>query len=412
MRTSTIPPQTSPPAVPDSHASASHRTPAKFHLPGLDGLRALAAVAEVAYHALPTHLPGGFTGVDVFFVLSGFLITGLIIDEYDRSGGIAIRRFWLRRFRRLFPAVAATTLVMIPVAMLASTDLLVGIRRQFIGTLTFTFNWTEIAAGSTYFDRWNPSLLRNMWSLAVEQQFYLLWPLLLLLIVRLRRGFRPLLSGAIGALSLAWMVICVANDADLTRIYQGTDTHLFPLMIGATLALALPSPLRAASDQARHGQPSWMIWLRGLLSLAGLAAMFAGFFIISDQSGWAYPWGLLWAAVSAAFVIQGMVDVVSGRWGIGRALAAVLEVAPLRWLGHRSYALYLWHWPVLVVLQSLFPQVNPLIIAVVVLVLSILASALSYRWVETPMRFNGIIDTFKSWFAIPSRAATSTEEAR
>lgn len=181
---SATPEATTPPP-----ASKSGKIP-RYQLRGLDGLRALAALAVLVYHVAPNWMPGGFMGVDVFFVLSGFLITAILAKEKHRTGKIRLGRFWAKRFRRLFPAVTLTVLVTVPLAALVNRDFLVGIGRQVIGSLTFTYNWLNIFFGQSYFDRANPQFFSNMWTLAVEQQFYLFWPLILLLVFRLRGRYR------------------------------------------------------------------------------------------------------------------------------------------------------------------------------------------------------------------------------
>ncbi|MEO7060002.1 MAG: acyltransferase [Lapillicoccus sp.] len=205
---------------------------------GLDGLRALAIAAVVAYHLDPTWLPGGFLGVDVFFVVSGFLITTLLVRESARPGGIAFGRFWVRRARRLLPALVVCVGVCVLVARLVHPDLLVHLGRQVVGALTFSTNWVEISAGSSYFDQTAPQLFMNMWSLAVEEQFYLVWPLVVagLVAAALRPRVRVGMTLGVAALSTALMAWGFVAGQDPTRVYYGTDTHVMGLMLGAALA--------------------------------------------------------------------------------------------------------------------------------------------------------------------------------
>lgn len=165
-----LPATASPPAPSNSQVSK-----ASYRILGLDGLRAVGCAAVLLYHLLPEAAPGGFLGVDVFFVLSGFLITALLVRDYEKFGKVRIPRFWLRRIRRLSPAVAATGFSCTIIALFVSRDFLVGIKSPLAGVLTFTYNWLKIFKGEDYFTMSNPDLFTNMWSLAVEQQFYLFW---------------------------------------------------------------------------------------------------------------------------------------------------------------------------------------------------------------------------------------------
>ena len=375
----------------------------KFRLPGLDGLRAIAAIAVLFYHLMPQYVSGGFTGVDVFFVLSGFLITALLIHQKDKTDSLQVGHFWLKRIRRLFPAVTATTVIMIPVAALVSTDLLVGIRRQFAGSLTFTYNWVQIAHGTSYFETQTPELLRNMWSLAVEQQFYIFWPLLLALVLMLPYRWRTFGPAILASASIAEMVILSQTGADVSRIYEGSDTHIFGLMLGAMIALSAPHPMRALTVRERLGQDPRHILIRGWAAWAGLLLVVLCFFVVDDAAAWTYPWGLLVCSLGCVLFIQGMLDTVSGVPGPGRMLAQILELKPLVWLGERSYSIYLWHWPILVVLRMAFPQLTVCWMALAVFTLTLIAATLSYHFVEIPMRYQGIWATLKAWFGVTGR---------
>jgi len=358
--------------------------PAATHgprIPGLDGLRAIAVVAVVAFHLAPAWVPGGFLGVDVFFVVSGFLITTLLLREIASTSWIQLPRFWVRRARRLLPALVLVLVTCIPVARLVEPDLTVGIGRQLLGALTFSTNWVEIAAGTDYFDEAQPELLRILWSLAIEEQFYLAWPVLLVVVLVAVRSaawrVRTVLAAALlSVLAMTFLVAPVhGSGADPTRVYYGTDTHAFGLLLGAALTLrwvkASPA-LRGA--RARVLPP---------LALAGLVTMFL---LLRSESPLTHPLGLLAASLLAlVLVLACQAARTEPTWFV-----AALETRGLRWVGERSYGIYLWHWPVsCIVTAAVGAQPGTVWWAVgtgVSVVLTVAAAAASYRWVELPVR--------------------------
>lgn len=194
----------------------------------------------VVYHLFPATLQGGFLGVDVFFVISGFLITSLLLAEHRRTGRIALADFWRRRARRLLPALALVLLVSTSAALFAGKQLLVSIGAQLMGASFFVANWVYIALGTDYFAGQDPELFRNTWSLAIEEQFYVLLPLVLIFALRMRsRATRVLFFALFGGGSALWMSALFAQGAAATRVYFGTDTHVFGLLLGVALACAL-----------------------------------------------------------------------------------------------------------------------------------------------------------------------------
>ncbi|MDU0968172.1 MAG: acyltransferase family protein [Actinomycetaceae bacterium] len=394
------------PTTPEGTDAGTLEAPKRrFHLRGLDGLRAIACIGVVLYHFFPRVMPGGFLGVDVFFVLSGFLITGLLIEERRSTGRISLTQFWLRRVRRLFPAILTMILLTVPVTWLISRDLLVGIRSQVVGALAFVYNWVTIASGATYFAQQTPRLYMNVWSLSVEEQFYLFWPLILVALFAFEaklRGRRmalvPWLLALVSILIMQGLVIHGAHTgaADPTRAYMGTDSHSFGLMLGAGLALYMRRPLAPAMRRLTATQ----INVRGLISWAGLVVIIITFFVIPDDAGWTYPWGCLIACLGVVAFLQGCVDEVAGRVGPSQALVGLVDVAPARWVGQRSYGIYLWHWPVIVLLEAMFPQARLGVMALVASALSVGLAAASYTLVETPMRRNGFVATVRSWVMV------------
>jgi peptidoglycan/LPS O-acetylase OafA/YrhL len=352
------------------------------HIPGLDGLRALAVLAVIGFHLWPRQVPGGFLGVDVFFVISGFLITTLLLRERDRTGRLDLRNFWLRRARRLLPALVVVVVTSVAVARLVDGDLLVGIQRQVAGALTFSSNWLEIGAGSDYFDDSAPALFVTFWSLAVEEQFYLLWPLLFLVLTFAARTPRRRVRVAAGlaVVSAALMAVLFEPGANPTRVYYGTDTHSFGLMIGAAVAFAFPGEVGVL------GQRRWQrlrVWT-GFVALAGLALLFVS---VDSDSAATYRGGIVLASVLSAVA-------VSALPGAPTAFTQLNRIRPLAWVGERSYGIYLWHWPVILVVGALLPAVapgDPPSFAAVILSVgaTFVLSEVSYRWIEVPVRREG-----------------------
>uniref|UniRef100_UPI001359531E acyltransferase family protein n=1 Tax=Varibaculum vaginae TaxID=2364797 RepID=UPI001359531E len=382
----------SPPVSAIPPAPRNNQTPkSSYRILGLDGLRAIGCGAVLLYHLLPEVAPGGFLGVDVFFVLSGFLITALLLRDYEKFGKVRIARFWLRRIRRLLPAVAATAFSCTIAGLFVSRDLLVGIKLQLLGVLTFTYNWLKIFKGEDYFNLSNPDLFTNMWSLAVEQQFYLFWPLIILLLVLLPRPLKVLTALSLAAGSAILMGLLAPDD--LNRAYMGSDTHAFGLMIGAALAFTVRTPLARAVTPAKGAQ------VRGLAGTFGFITLLVCFYFVPDQGQYTYPWLTLIVCLAATSVIQAVLAPVIIKKTIISPLVLILDSRPFVWLGERSYGIYLWHWPILVIARTIAPLLNPLINALVVTMASTFLAAVTYRWIENPMRKCGILPTLKRWMS-------------
>ncbi|CAN5337748.1 acyltransferase family protein [soil metagenome] len=359
------------------------------HFPGLDGLRAIAVVLVMLFHLLPGSVVGGYVGVDLFFVISGFLITGLLVRERRSVGRLQLRSFWVRRARRLLPALAVVLLVTSSVALVLGGDVLVGLGRQLLGATTFSYNWLDIAGGTQYFNDTTPELFRNLLSLAVEEQFYLLWPLVVvgLLVVR-RARTRVGVAVALGALSLGAMVTLFAIGASPTRVYYGTDTHSFGLAIGSALALAVdarpPSTWRPA---LRRTLP-----VAGLLSIAGIVVIAL---TLTEDGALVYRGGLALVAILTAIAIAACI-------APGSLLGRALELEPVRWVGQRSFGLYLWHWPLYVLLGVALPQFTTdrdglQLLGGAAACLTAVAATLSYRFAETPIRSVGFRAAIRAW---------------
>lgn len=360
------------------------------YISGLDGLRALAVASVIAYHVFPGVVKGGFLGVDVFFVISGFLITTLLLREDRAYNFINLKAFWQRRIRRLVPALVVLILVVVPAALAVHRDLLVGIRRQVIGALTFSTNWLEIAHGSSYFDQTTPNLFKNFWSLAIEEQFYLFWPLLMLVVLALLPSWCSRLAlASVIAVTSAGLMMVLFNGEALTTLYYGTHTHIFGIAIGIGLAFLWADPsARVLGQEHWRRYSSWYGW-----AALGLLAVFI--FILPDTGPWAYMGGMFIASLLAAVVIGAMI-------APGSMLALIGEGRVLRWIGTRSYGLYLWHWPVLVISGVAFPVAvgSPAYVgrSLVALLVTAIVCEVSYRYLETPVRRRGIRASLRSFY--------------
>ena len=389
---------------PESKEVKRNRRARLRQVKGLDGLRGLAVLAVVIYHFFGDIMPGGYLGVDMFFVLSGFLITSLLVREFRVSGRISLKDFWVRRFRRILPAALTVLIICTSIVALIGGDLAVGIREQFLGTFFFVNNWTQIATSQSYFADNEIQVFAHYWSLAVEEQFYVIWPLLIFGIFAIsRRQPRRLPIAVSLLLAIAsgvamWLIYTPGEDP--TRVYYGTDTHAFGLLIGAVLSLMLTSTKEnpEADSWASPGKSERV--LAGTIGFLALAGYIAQLFLMPDDADFTYRGGLVLTSVLGALIIWGVVR------GFG-PLKWIFSTAVMRWLGQRSFSLYLWHWPVVMILRALFDNNHasekPWILGLVAVPISFLLAELSYQFVENPFRRGGYKKTWKGfWAARPS----------
>ena len=347
-------------------------------MPGIDGLRALAVAAVFLYHADSSWLPGGFLGVDVFFVISGYLITSLLLAELDKTGRVALLRFWAGRARRLLPALFLLLAVCLIVGATVERGRLVGLRGDALSAIFYYANWHFVFGHESYFAQFGrPGLLRHLWSLAVEEQFYLLWPPLFLVVMRAgRRVLAPALIALAALASTALMWKLYHPGTDTSRIFYGTDTRAAPLLIGVLLAyLWRPSSLPSGHRQ-RARDPRWI----GPASVLGLAAVIYMFATVHDYDQRLYQGGFLVLALATAVLLATIVHPAST---LGRLLASRVP----RWIGERSYGIYLWHWPILVFTR---PGVDVHLARGILIpaqaAATVIVAAVSYRFVEQPIR--------------------------
>jgi peptidoglycan/LPS O-acetylase OafA/YrhL len=347
-------------------------------MPGVDGLRALAVLAVFVYHFHNGGgwLPGGFLGVDVFFVISGYLITSLLLSEYRKEGRVDLVRFWLRRARRLLPAVFVLIGVVMVLAPFFDFGQLSTLRTDALASMGYVTNWALIFGHQSYFEAFaRPSLFRHLWSLAVEEQFYLLWPLAFAFCMT-RFGHRRLLVGVIlGAIASSLLMAILFDPANPNRVFYGTDTRATPLLIGVALAFVWhPERLKPKTGLMAP------IALNAIGAF-GLVMVMITFLTVHDYDLSLYHGGFLLLSVWTALLVAALAHPAAS------SLGRLVGNPALRWLGLRSYSFYLWHWPVLELTR---PGIDvslhgPLLFFLQLAATTLLAD-LSYRYVEQPFR--------------------------
>jgi len=353
------------------------------YMPGLDGLRAIAVLAVIAYHEQLGWAQGGLLGVGVFFTLSGYLITDLLLSGWLSSGSLHLANFWLRRARRLLPALFVMLAVVTAWVTLLDRARLGSLRGSVAAAATYSSNWYQIAQDQSYFARFAaPGPLDHLWSLAVEEQFYLLWPWLLLLglfFVRRRTAnavrWLALPTLAMAAASAVAMLLLYQPGFDPTRIYEGTDTRACELLVGAALAMVWSSGTAGASGKTTRR-------LLDVPGFAGLAVIGLMIWRVGQFSPFLYRGGLVLLGVATAAV-------VAATACPGTVVGAALSWRPLRWIGVRSYGIYLWHYPV-IVLTSPANSTEDLPRAAAQTAASVILAALSWRFIEEPVRHGAI----------------------
>ena len=374
-------PSGSTPQFRPDNPDPGHGTRGFPYIPGLDGIRAIAVIGVLLYHADVVWMPGGFLGVDMFFVLSGFLITSIVLTEIERTGRLDFKRFYIHRARRLLPALIAVLLFSALLAAIFAPDAAAALRRDIPAAFFYVTNWVYVIVDQSYFElTGRPPMLQHLWSLAVEEQFYLIWPAVAVL--AFRRGGRGRVRewAIIGAVASTLIMIVLSllggypDPNDGSRAYFGTDAHAMGLLIGAALATVwVPAKL---STRLNAGA-------RVLIDVAGFAALGLTIAIMMtshSNASWLYWGGFSVFACLVAIVIAATSHPASL---LGKALA----LQPLRYIGQRSYGLYLWHWPVFVVLR---PGIDIPFegVAGVALRLAVTfgLAELSYRYIEMPIR--------------------------
>ena len=364
-------------------AGAKHDRKTKSrYVPALDGLRAFAVLAVIAYHMGLGWAPGGLMGVTVFFVISGYLINGLLVAEREQTGTISLKSFWMRRIRRLFPAIFLSVVGTAALCTIFDHTLLDKMRPDILPSLLFYNNWWQIFRDISYFEAaGNPSPLTHFWSLSIEEQFYVVWPLLLLLMYRIGMK-KQSMSRVVLVLAVASalaMAVLYDPQGDPSRIYYGTDTRAMSLLIGVWLAFMWPSAAFGAEPSMdNRNATTWIGFnIAGVAALAGLVAIVV---FTNGFSAFPYRGGILLTSVLSAVLIAALA--VPKTW-----VARLFELAPLVWIGKRSYGMYLWHFPILLLTTDVNSTTGaPWWMHIVQLVLIFVISELSFRFVEDPIR--------------------------
>ena len=372
------------------------------YITGLDGIRAIAVIMVLAYHLKLALFKSGFLGVTVFFVLSGYLITGILISEVEEEGTIDLKNFWLRRIRRLVPAVMSMAVVIIFVSAVVNRIIFTKGCKDFLASVLGFNNWWQIFNKVSYFEAAGvPSPFTHCWSLAIETQFYLIYPLILLGIYKLvksrgeGRAKRGLLFAGVTLLlaliSVILMIVLFDPQQDASRVYYGTDTRAFSLLFGALLAILweyrmVPRRLSASVNMVL-GSVSFVVLL--VMTIA-----------INGSSNFWYRGGQLVGTILTVLVIY----TVSGRktW-----LSRFLSNPVLKWIGDRSYSIYLWHYPIILLISKGIKA--SWWITLIEIVLSVVLAELSYRFIETPIR-HGIIGEYLN--ILRSRPKSRQEKKR
>ncbi|EGQ2773520.1 acetyltransferase [Staphylococcus pseudintermedius] len=361
------------------------------YMPGLDGVRAVAVIAIIIYHLNPQWLSGGFLGVDTFFVISGYLITSLLLTEYHNTGKIKLMSFWLRRVKRLIPAVLFLVMGVIVLSLIFMPTEIQKVRADSIAAIFYVSNWWYIMQNVDYFEQFAVQPLKHLWSLAIEEQFYLVLPIVLLSLlsfIRRLKSIRIIFLILLVISMIAMMVLYVPNE-NVARVYFGTDTRIQTLLMGVLLALVWP-PFQLKAKVNR--QMRTMIDTAGVV---GLAILFICFKFVSETNSILYYGGFFLISTVTLLVIASSVH-PSGYF------AKFLGNKVFTFIGSRSYSLYLWHYPIIVLIHHQFVQGQiPPLVYVVEILLMVLMAEFSYKFIEQPFRKEGFnifaFNHLKNW---------------
>lgn len=366
------------------------------YITGFDGIRSLAVVGVILYHLLPTSMKGGYLGVPIFFVVSGYLITDLLRQEWEQDGKINIWQFYVRRMKRLYPGLAFLLITASAYITLFQRGLLNNLRGVVVSSLLYVNNWWQINNGLSYFDRFaNESPFTHIWSLAVEAQNYLIWPVifvLLMVFVRKRKWIFYTVLGT-SVLSAILMMILYTPGGDPTRVYYGTDTRLFSIWMGSALAFVWPS------TRLKKNIPKQAKRILNLAGLISLLALILFFFFLDDHYSFIYYGGMFLVSIFCVILVA-----VTAH--PGASLDRWLTNPVFTWIGKRSYGIYLYQFPVMIFYEAKVSDIadHVLIHTVIEISLILIISELSYRYIERPLArfdYSRTLQVVKGWFKTP-----------
>ena len=375
-------------------------------IPALDGIRAIGIILVLFFHGGFSWAAGGFFGVDVFFVLSGFLITGLLVSEYRQNAGIGLARFWGHRVRRLVPALLVMLAGIAFYGIVAApSDTLGQLRGDALATLAYVNNWHMVVGGQGYFAALNsPRPLLHTWSLSIEEQFYLVWPLIVLAVLKWTRSLRALLMLTMGGAvaSAVAMAVLFGDGSGESRAYYGTDTRAQALLIGAALAIIVANPLphRRAGPVTTTSLVRKMHLSKGarmtLVAAGGIGLVTVVWLSVVDSStsAWIYRGGFTLVALATAAIIASVALLPASPW------ARLLSLRPVRYIGAISYGLYLFHWPIFVLVDHARTSLVGWPLFLVRVALSMAVAALSFHFLEMPVR-RGVLGGWRGWVSAP-----------
>lgn len=356
------------------------------YITGFDGVRTLAVIGVILYHLFPYGMTGGFLGVPIFFVVSGYLITDLLIQEYDQNDRIDIKSFYVRRMKRLYPALITMVMTTAAFVTLFARDSLDKLRDVIISNVFYVYNWFQVANHESYFDKFgNQSPFTHLWSLSIEGQFYLIWPIVILLLLHFFRSrqtnFDILLVAAF--VSALLMIILFSPGQDPSRVYYGTDTRMFSILLGAALAFLWPSTKLKANLQSG---PRLFLDGVGLSSLLLIVFMF---FKMNGESELVYLGGMFFFSLLSVILVATIAHP-------GADMNSLLTNPVFTWVGKRSYGIYLYQYPVMIFYEQKVANIaaHPWLHAMIEIALILVISDISYRFLERPLQHFDYSRTF------------------
>jgi peptidoglycan/LPS O-acetylase OafA/YrhL len=401
------------------------------YIPSLDGIRALSVLAVIIYHANKLWLPGGFLGVEVFFVISGYLITLLLLAESEKNGTVSLKQFWLRRARRLLPALWVVVLGVVVFAALFQREILGTLRGDVIAALFYGFNWFQVWVGTSYFTSFEFVPLRHLWSLAVEEQFYLIWPVVMLVVAKFGKRRLPIVSAVFVLIAVALAVYTgvvyqpgvISTIADTPEqfmslfgqsvsrvdyLFLGTITRSSGLLLGAALAIWW-RPWLLQNSRAGESKLYDFVGFGGLAALAFMMWRFNT--VIEGTDGGTVGYDLLFRGGFFLTDIASVALIAAAVHPGSKVIARGLSNPILVWLGRRSYGFYLFHWPVFQFYRRFAGEGLTPYEFVVLVLFALALTELSYRYIETPVR-QGVISRWWKEFRQPAVGAQLVRRQR